>query len=93
MVRQPMQVSTIPLLALRGRVLGPGDIPLTGMRIEVAGIGHSTQTDSAGRFVLSGVPADEPARLHVRGRGRYLLAEVERPSTDPVVIHCDMEEA
>jgi hypothetical protein len=93
MVRQPLQVQAMSLVALQGRLVGPGDIPLSDMRVELASTGHSTQTDSNGQFVLAGVPAGEPARLRVRGRGRYLLAEVETPSTDPVVIHCTIEEA
>jgi len=93
LVRQPLQVQTMSLLALRGRILGPGDVPLSDMRVEVASTGHSTHTDSNGQFVLAGVPAGEPTRLRVRGRGRYLLAEVETPSTEPVVIHCNIEEA
>jgi hypothetical protein len=93
LVRQPMQVQSMTMLALHGRILGPGDIPLSDMRVEVASTGHSTNTDSNGQFVLAGVPAGEPARLRVRGRGRFLLAEVEEPSTDPVVIHCNIEEA
>jgi len=93
MVTQPIQVETMALLAVTGRILGPGDIPLSDMRVEVASTGHSALTDSNGQFVLAGVPAGEPTRLRVRGRGRYMLAEIETPSTDPVVIHCNFEEA
>jgi hypothetical protein len=93
LVRRPLQVRATPLVSLRGRVVGPDDVPLTNMRVEVAGTGRSTQTDSRGRFVLAGVPAGEPARLRLRGRGRYLLAEVETPQAEPVVIHCNIEEA
>jgi hypothetical protein len=92
LVRQPMQVQTMSLLALRGRIVGPGDIPLSDMRVELASTGHSTHTDPNGQFVLAGVPAGEPARLRLRGRGQYLLAQVDTPSTDPVVIHWNMEE-
>lgn len=93
LVRHPLQVHTKPIQALHGRILGPGDVPLSDMRVEIASTGHTTHTDSNGRFVLAGVPAGEPARLRLRGRGRYLLAEVEAPSTDPVVIYCNIEEA
>ncbi len=93
LVRRPMQVETMSMLALRGRIVGPGDIPLGDMRVEVASTGHTTHSDPNGEFVLAGVPSGEPARLRVRGRGRYLLAEIDTPSTDRVVIHCDIEEA
>lgn len=92
LVRRPMQVQTMAMLALHGRVVGPGDVPLSDMRVELAATGHSAQTDSEGHFMLGGVPADEPARLRVRGRGQHLLAEVHTPSTDPVVIHINFEE-
>lgn len=93
MVRFPLRVHGMPLRALQGRILGPGDIPLSDMRIEVVGTGQTTHTDSKGGFVLAGVPADEPTRLRLQGRGRYLLAEIEAPSADPIVIHCNIEEA
>lgn len=93
LVRQPLQVRVAPMQSLHGRVVGPGDVPLAGMRVEVASTGQATHTDSRGRFVVSGVPAGEPARLRLRGRGRNLLADVEAPSTEPVVIHCTIEEA
>lgn len=93
LVREPLRVHSMAMLALHGSIVGPGDIPLSDMRVEVVSTGHSTHTDSNGRFVLAGVPAGEPVRLRLRGRGRSLLAEVEAPSTDPIVIHCNIEEA
>jgi hypothetical protein len=93
LVRQPVQVRETPMRSLHGRVVGPGDIPLAGMRVEIASTGRATHTDSHGRFAFSGVPGGEQARLRLRGRGRYLLAEVDARPAEPVVIHCDIEEA
>ena len=38
LIRHPMQVQTMAMLAVHGRVLGPGDVPLADMRVEVAGL-------------------------------------------------------
>lgn len=93
LVRQPLQVRETPMQSLHGRVVGPGDIALAGMQVEMASTGQATHTDSRGRFAFSGVPAGERARLRLRGRGRYLIAEVEARPAEPVVIHCDIEES
>jgi hypothetical protein len=56
LVRGPLQVRGGPPLAVSGRVLGPGDVALTGMRVEVVSTGAWTYTDAAGRFAFAAVP-------------------------------------
>jgi hypothetical protein len=92
LVRGPLRVDGAPLRALSGRLVGPGGVALAGMRVEVVGIGASAYTDRSGGFVFAGVPGEGALRLRLTGRGRRLEADVEPGSTDPVTIHCDLEE-
>jgi hypothetical protein len=96
-VRRPLRVQSTPLRPLHGRVVGPGDMPLAGIRVEVVATGTSTYTDATGSFDFAALPADQPTRLRLRGKDRPLLAELDAPITsgsvtDPVIIHCDLEE-
>ena len=78
--------------ALSGRLVGPGGVALANMRVEVVGVGASAYTDRSGGFAFAGVPGAGALRRRLTGRGRRLEADVEPGSTDPVTIHCDLEE-
>ncbi len=93
LVRAGLALEGKPLEALRGRVVGPGDVPLVGIRVEAPVIGAATYTDTGGRFAFGGVPAGDPARLLLTGRGRQFEAEVTADAQAPVLIRCDFEEA
>lgn len=80
------------LRAIEGRVLGPGDVVLAGMTVASPATGASVVTDNRGGFVLAGQPADSAVLLHLSGRGLHLQVEVGPEATDPVVIHCPIEE-
>ncbi|MBI5667942.1 MAG: DUF4255 domain-containing protein [Chloroflexi bacterium] len=90
-VRRPLVIHTSPLASLEGVVLGPGDIPLVGARVEVPGMQARTQTDSHGRFTFSSLPTDPPIQqLRIRAKGREQVVAIE-PSTDrPLVIRFDL---
>jgi hypothetical protein len=45
LVRQPLVLAQSPIVGVRGAVLGPGDVPLSGARVELAALGQSTHTD------------------------------------------------
>lgn len=78
--------------AIIGRVLGPHNIPLSGMTVSVPATGSSVVTDTRGGFILPGQPAGRSIVLQLSGRGLHLQVEVAPETTDPVVIHCDIEE-
>jgi hypothetical protein len=78
--------------AIRGQLLGPGGIPLAGMTVTAPGTGAGVSTDERGDFVLPGQPAGRTVALHLSGRGLHLQVDVPPEATDPVVIHCDLEE-
>jgi hypothetical protein len=89
-VRTPLRVDHAPVAVLRGRVLGPGSVPVPGARIQVIGAEASTTSDNHGTFTLPGLPSG-PVRLLVSGKGLRLVTEVEA-STQPVDLLCDFEE-
>jgi hypothetical protein len=93
LVRGPLTLNGTPMRPLRGRVVGPGDVPLAGIRVEAPVIGASTYTDNGGRFTFDGLPAGDPARLVLAGRGRQFEAEVSTDADAPALIRCDFEEA
>lgn len=88
-VLHPLQISLIPRLTLAGRVVGPGDVPLAAMRIEVIGTPYTTHTDAQGRFTMAGVPEAPEVRLRLVGRGKILTTQVD-PTDADLVIKCDL---
>lgn len=56
--------------ALRGILLGPDDVPIAAARVELPAFGRITETDEAGHFRFTGVPASLADRtIRVRARG------------------------
>jgi hypothetical protein len=91
-VRTGLRVDTQPLRQVRGQVVGPGAIPVPGIRVVVADTGTTSYTDNRGRFAFPALPAGRPARLLLSGKGVELVADIAAPTDEPVVIHCDLEE-
>lgn len=91
-VTAPLRLETVVARTLRGTVLGPGDVPVPGMRVEAPAAGAGTYTDAAGAFGFGGLPPGE-LRLVLVGRGRYFHTDVTAAAGEPVVIRCDFEEA
>ncbi len=85
----PLVLRQLELRPLSGVVVGPGDQPVAGVRVEVSGTRLSTYTGRAGEFGFAGVPTDARLELRVVGRGRTFTATVEPTDTDPVTVHCD----
>jgi hypothetical protein len=92
LVRGPIRVEGVPMVALHGTVLGPGNVPVPGARVRAIDIGASAHTDGDGRFVLPGLPAVGSTRLSVSGKGLHLSTDVVVASAEPVVLLCDYEE-
>jgi len=66
--RQPL-IKAARLARIAGVVLGPGDTPLTGARVELPSMGRVTGTDERGNFSFDGVPDDAVVRLLVEAKG------------------------
>lgn len=93
-VRTPLQVQDGVMHAIAGHVLGPSDLPIPGVRLEVAGTGASTYSGAGGAFALPGVPAGIPLRLVLSGRGVRRLAEVPADAPpDDIVVRFELEES
>jgi len=89
-VRFPLVVKTSPVRTISGVVLGPGDQPIMGARVEIPGSGRPTQTDYLGRFVIPGVLREfAPRAIQVRAKGALETVSLD-PKADPaepLIIH------
>jgi hypothetical protein len=90
-VRGPLRIAGGPVQAVRGRVVGPGDVPLPGVQVEIISTGTAVRTGSDGRFSLSAAPAGVvPVRL--RGKGLDFLVDLPPGPDEEFLIHCDIQE-
>jgi Carboxypeptidase regulatory-like domain len=71
-VRQPLVLRTEPAISLQGTVVGPGDLPIAGARVELPAVARSTRTDHRGRFAFAGVPASGTRTVRVSAKGREI---------------------
>jgi hypothetical protein len=91
-VTEPLRLDAVPLRQVAGVVLGPGDVPLPGMRVETGDGLAAAHTDGAGRFVLPGLPAGRPLTLRLTGRGRQFHHQVPADDPQPAVVRCEFRE-
>lgn len=91
-VSEPLRLRHAAVRELAGVVLGPGGVPLPGMRVETGDGLAAAYTDGAGRFVLPGLPADRPLALRLSGRGRQFHHQVPADDPRPAVIRCEFRE-
>ena len=68
-VRAPLLLAPTNLIVLRGVVSGPGEVPMAGARVVLAGLGLAATTDRAGVFRFVGVPSGQALHLRVSARG------------------------
>jgi hypothetical protein len=72
-VLHPIVINEAPLRSLSGRVVGPGDVPLAGARLELPSLGLAVRSDHRGRFTFPPIPIDPlPPELVISARGRVL---------------------
>ncbi|HVR83803.1 MAG TPA: hypothetical protein VMU54_05780 [Planctomycetota bacterium] len=89
-VRFPLVIKTSPVHSLSGVVLGPGEIPIMGARVEIPGSGRPVETDYLGHFVIPNVLRDfEPRALEVRAKGarETVALDPQAGTDDALVIH------
>jgi len=94
LVRQPVVTQWSHTRAISGVIRGPGDVPISGARIEVASAGLNTFSDHKGEFVLLGVPVGPPAPvLLVAAKGVRLTVRATSPASEPLLISVPLPES
>ena len=87
LVRVPMVTHATSITSLQGVVVGPKDLPLAGVLVELPTLHQYQRTDSRGRFRFATIPAAPATKLlRISGKGHELEVNVEQ-GADPVVIH------
>ena len=81
-VRQPLELHTVPMTSFRGRVLGPGDIPIAGARVALPSLQLFATTDPDGYFLFPAVPAAPGVRrLHISAKGKEFDLDAGSPAS------------
>ena len=90
-VRSAVSVQGSVAATVSGIVVGPGDVPVTGARVECPALNRATRTDGKGRFHLAAVPAAPPPQLLVtaKGRHRWVSPDLQALGGQPLVIRFD----
>ncbi len=94
LVSGPLSITSSPMMDLQGLVLGPGNVPIMGARVELTALQRFTYTDYKGRFTLPAIPGDQNLEsLRVTARGWELTIQLEPTAHDaePLVIHFNAE--
>jgi hypothetical protein len=96
LVREPLTTRWSATTTIRGRVLGPRDVPISGALIEVAGFGIAEYSNHRGEFSLAAVGrgGDLDPVLLVSARGVNIQHRLS-PDTDPhaVVVRLPIPES
>ena len=91
-VRSALTVKAEPMSQLVGRVIGPGDLPIVGARVEIPNLQLFNYTDVNGQFRFLGLPGTGGKReLRIQAKGRQFDVTVDAPSdaAKPIVIQFD----
>lgn len=83
LVREAPKPSLEPLVQARGRVVGPGNFPIAGALVTIAGSSRCCTTGPDGRFRFA-IPAGQPATVTARARSREVSASLA-PETETIL--------
>jgi hypothetical protein len=83
LVRFPAITTLAPLAAAEGQVLGPGDVPIAGAVVTLAGHERSMTTGPDGRFRFA-VPDGTAPKVAVRARGRRVEHTLATDRSNPI---------
>jgi hypothetical protein len=85
-----LKIQSSPIVSFHGLLLGPGEVPLAGCRVEMPALHLSASTDYKGRFYFPSVPAAGSKQFVVKAKGFELSVSSEQNYPDsktPLVIH------
>jgi len=82
LVREAPKPNLEPLVQARGRVVGPGNVPIAGALVTIAGSSRCCTTGPDGRFRFA-IPAGQPATVTARARSREVSASLA-PETETI---------
>jgi hypothetical protein len=87
---QPILHSTVAI-SVHGVVVGPGNMPLMGARVECPTLNLHTRTDAKGWFRFAALPATPPPvfRVMAKGREQSLTVDIRSLGTEPLLIRFD----
>lgn len=88
-VLEPLRLVGTTVRSFTGRLIGPGDVPLTGVEVTLTATGAAERTSSTGTFTFAAVPGGGPVQLAVRAKGRSFVTAVDPDGGEPVVVRCD----
>lgn len=83
LVREAPRPSLEPLVQARGRVVGPGNFPIAGALVTIAGSARTCTTGPDGRFRFA-IPAGQPATVTARARSREVTSSLA-PETETIL--------
>lgn len=88
-VLHELDIHAVETIDLVGTVVGPGEIPLVDVRVELVGAGRTTRTNAKGQFRLSAVPAVATEReLLLTSKNRRTSVTASQQN-DPLLIRLD----
>ena len=90
-VRSAVSVQGSVTATVTGLVVGPGDVPVMGARVECPALNRVTRTDGKGRFRLAAVPAAPPPQFLVTAKGqqRWVSPDLHALGGQPLMIRFD----
>lgn len=93
-VREPPTLTGVPMVALRGILLGPGEIPLANARVEYPSLKRVVRTNALGEFTLRGLSAEPQAkalRIKTKSKVFEMTVEQEDAGGERVIIHVPLD--
>lgn len=96
LVVEPLVVRQAPMIPLHGVVVGPGNVPVAGARIELPALGRYAVTDRRGCFMFEAIPfLTEGVELAVSARGRHQVVRVTGATSEiePFVVQFEFSDS
>lgn len=91
LVRHPLTAKLGDLAVVRGRILGPGAIPIANAKVQLIGLDTVARTGPDGQFRLVAPPLPTNTKLRVRAQARGFAAEEDVIPGEATIVTLSME--